>query len=428
MSKKKTIDGKQKIKSAIINDFKGVSHVEIDVKETNLFLIGGKNGNGKSSVLDALATAIGGKKRAMNPVANGKTRAEIEVVLDDLKISMNIQADGKIEPTVIDLATRKKVTSPKKVLRSMFGDFAMDPGAFQRLETRDQVAALRAITVDKDGKPVTFDDLDTKHEELYGKRREEKRVLVDKKANLTNYPKVEDAPAKEVSSADLIDELEAANDHNNELTRLDQVIESKVRASTALEQEADRLKKALKKAESDLKIADKAVDTAKDTRKKAGKPQDTSAIEEKLKGIEDINATWRAAEAHTKARAECDKQEKVVAKIEKDMLDLADERKKRLESSRFPVDGLTFDDSGIKYNGVPFEDACSAEKLRISFLIALAGRPQMPIVFIDNGELLDDESVEVFKAEAEKLDAQVFMAAGSRLEHYDMFLEDGKVK
>ena len=90
--------------------------------------------------------------------------------------------------------------------------------------------------------------------------------------------------------------------------------------------------------------------------------------------------------------------------------------------------GLSFDDDGILFNGIAFEDASSAEKLRISFLIALAGRPQMPVVFIDNGELLDDDSLKVFEEEAEKLDAQVFMAIGSRLENYDLFLEAGEAK
>lgn len=422
------ITGIQKIKSATIENYKGIKHVEITASEKAVYLIGGKNGNGKTSVIDALKTCLSGKKFATTPVRIGQKHAAVSVKLNDFTINIHIDTDGKITPVVVHLATGKKVTSPKKVLQSMFGEFAMDPAEFSRMKAVDQIAALRAITVDDDGKPITFDDLDKEYETLYDQRKLDKSKLKDCQIRLQNNPEIKDAPAAEQSSDKLIEDLDVANTHNQNLQQLDNVIESKVRESTAHEKEVDRLKTALKKAETAVKDADRAVEHATSERKKAGSPVETSGIEDQLRSLDETNAKWRDQQNHLKYRKECTAQIDVVTKVEADLVANKETRNERLASSRFPVEGLTFDDTGIKLNGVPFNDSSGAEQLAVSFKVALSGRPQMPIVFIDNGELFDDESLAIIEQEAEKLDAQVFMAIGSRLETYDLFVEAGERK
>lgn len=412
---KKTLDSTQKIKRASITNYKGIRHVEIDVRDTRLYLIGGKNGNGKTSVLNALMTAISGKKYAINPIRNGEKRADITVELDDMKIELHISGDGKIDPVVYDLNSGKKITNGKKVLRTMFGDFAMDPGAFLRLPDRDKIAALKAITVDEKGNPVTFDDLDAKYQTLYDGRRGEKKLLADKQSRLADNPAQDKPPKALLDSGKLLDELEKINGHNQAVGRLSNQHESRLREATSSQQEVDRLTDALKKAQKSLTDREREAKKAEAACKTAGKVKPTDEIEKRMKDMDEINAGFRKQEAHQKAREDFMAQQEKLGKIDRDLEDIVAERKARLASSKFPVEGLAFDEDGIQFKGIPFDDASSSEQLRVSFLIALAGKPQMPVVFVDHGELLDDESQAVLEAEAAKLDAQVFMCAGSRL-------------
>jgi hypothetical protein len=100
-----------------------------------------------------------------------------------------------------------------------------------------------------------------------------------------------------------------------------------------------------------------------------------------------------------KRRAEADETVGKLAKERDDLtkvIETIDARKAEiLGAAKLPVDGLSIDDEGITLNSVPFAQASGAERLRVALGLAIAASPELGDVWIRDGALLDEESLEL---------------------------------
>lgn len=126
-------------------NFKALSFLEIDANG-NVITLSGDNGSGKSSLLQALASALGGKLyQPERPVHEGAAKAELYAVLEDgTKISVTIRPDGGRSLEVID-ASGSRVPSPQAWLDRKIGALSFDPLAFAGLKSKDQAERLRQV-------------------------------------------------------------------------------------------------------------------------------------------------------------------------------------------------------------------------------------------------------------------------------------------
>lgn len=138
-----------RIKSLSIHNFKRAINIEIDA-DRGIIVLGGKNGAGKSTVLDAITAALmGARAIPADPIRHGAESGEVTVELEGFTVRRTFtrNAAGEIGGTLtIRTADGMKPASPQKWLDSKIGDLSCDPIAFLSLSTDKQAEKLRKIT------------------------------------------------------------------------------------------------------------------------------------------------------------------------------------------------------------------------------------------------------------------------------------------
>lgn len=430
-----------KITELRCENVKRLSAVHI-TPEGSVVCIGGKNGAGKSSVLDSIVYGLtGAKSLPGKPVRNGEEKAEIEIQLagqPNLIVRRKIKDDGKTSleiEQVNDDGSRAKLTSPQKLLDSLTGSIAFDPLAFTRLRPQEQVELLKSAV------GVTTDDLDNEERRLFDERTAVNRDVKALGSQLDAMPKHADIDAdNEVSPADILADIEAAHKHNSDVDDAyraaceeESRAERQRTAMTTVNAEINELERRLsdKEAERDAISAKmvEAEDAAVEAKQKhqAMAKVDTSPLRDKLSTIEATNAKVREnkareekAERYAAAREQADDLTKQIEELRQKRID-------RLASAEWPVEGLGFGENGVTFNGLPFDQCSSAEQLRISTAVALSQNPKLPVGIIRDGSLLDADSLAMVAEIADKYGAQIWVERVGDGEECTVVIEDGTV-
>ncbi|MGO2634791.1 MAG: AAA family ATPase, partial [Galactobacter sp.] len=341
-----------KIISLTTTNYKRARHVEIRPDaDGNLVIVSGKNGQGKSSVLDSIAAALGGvnAKATPRPIHDGEDRAEIILETEDLIVTRTFTEGGsRLKVASQDGATYSKGQAK---LDELIGRLSLDPLAFTQLSDREQVATL----LDLVDLPFDPTELDAQRKTIFDQRTEvgrQGKAIGD----VTVDPNL---PAGEQSATDLINQIREAQATNAEVLN--------ARAN------AERYRTTIARLQQELHDAEEAL-----VRSQAVADQetvDTSTLEQQLATLEDTNSSIRAnnvARGKAQEQARLRKEYKALSAE----LEAMDKRKADgLASAEFPVDGLGFDESGVTFQGVPFKQASSAEQIRVSLAMAIALNP-----------------------------------------------------
>ncbi len=256
---------------------------------------------------------------------------------------------------------------------------------------------------------------------MYERRTEIGRKVTALEGQLAGYPAPDPSlPAEEVSSATLLAEAERASLQNARLDRAADAAAAAQSAREAAEEAHRRAAVALADAqqhEADVLAAYRAL------------PEriDTTALREQLTNVEQTNARIRAQQ-HRAAVAEELSDRKAEQAQHTLMLEDIDRRKADgLAAAKFPVPGLGFNEDGVTLHGIPFSQASTAERVRVSTALAMSGSPTLRVMRIDGGEALDADSVQVIKELAAAHDYQVWLAKVSDDRGVGIFIEEGSV-
>lgn len=193
-----------KIVQLNISNFKKIAVAEIR-PDGHKVILGGDNGAGKTSVLDAIMVALVGP-RAMPavPVRQGAEGAEIRVDCGDVVVTRKIKPDGT-GTLAVKTADGMRPTSPQKWLDERIGAIAFDPLSFTRLDAKAQANTLRTLV------GVDVSDLDSELAAVYDERTAVNRELKQAEALASTMPRHEGVPEDEVSIAGLVAEMQAAS-------------------------------------------------------------------------------------------------------------------------------------------------------------------------------------------------------------------------
>jgi DNA repair exonuclease SbcCD ATPase subunit len=377
--------------------------VEISPDGSAIVVVGGRNSQGKSSVLDSIAMALGGAEEIPGePVRRGEKSATIVVELDDLIVERTIKPDGKTALVVRGRDGIKRGT-PQTILDRMTGAFTFDPLAFSRQDAKGQAETLRKLL------GLDFADLDRRRAEVFAKRTDVNRDMkaIEARRNAIVVPP--DAPTEPVDVASLTAELgraQAAINMAAASNRDRAEIEKRIAAEI---QQLAKLRLQLKDCPENQEIPD------------------TAPILERINAAAALNR----AHASRKDRASLDSQ--VEAKTQESRLlgmELEEvESKKRgsLEAAVYPVPGLALGEDGVTYQGIPLAQASSSEQLRVSVAMGIALAPELRVMLIRDGSLLDADSLEIVRQMAEKADAQIWIERVGDGDEGAVVIEDGEV-
>lgn len=435
-----------RITAASITDFKRIQTVELaPPADSSLILIGGKNAQGKTSILDAFTAALGGGRAVpSDPVRHGAKEAEIVLEFDGgaLIVTRIFNSRG----TSLEVRNAGGIVkSPQAMLDTLVANRFLDPLAFLALPVKEQRATLMRLIEGAD----RIDDLNGKRERAFTRRTEIGRDLEKAKGELARLEERKPGTPTDVTAltaelAQLADQQRAgdglghaAKQAQAALVTAEQNRDASAKRLAELEAQVAREREALGHWEAQVAERFAAVNAASSKVAEAaaawGKVAPRRAEIERLIAAADAhNRQVFADEAHVKRRAEASE---AVTKLDGDYAVVSnaiaeiDKRKAAiLAAAKLPVEGLTVTDDGVELAGVPFAQASGAEKHRVAVALAIAASPNLDDIWVRDGALLDEDSLAAIAAQAAAAKKRLWVERVSNKDPGAIIIEDGQVR
>lgn len=383
----------------------------------NVVKITGKNGAGKTSILDAIMYALGGTASvSKQPIRKGQQHALVELDLGDLIVERKFnqkEGDEYTSQLVVRNKEGAKFSSPQRMLDELVGRLSFDPLEFMRMKPAEQFEALRDLL------GLDFSKLELERRALYDTRTDLGRQYREKKAQLEGIQFDPEGATVEESATAIMDEYQKAADANKVIINARDDV---VRLERDIEQHEARIKEIQRQIEHDRALLEAKTKTAKQ------QLQDVDAIKRRLDELEANNRNARAFQQHQQLAAQVSDLEKQ-GKAKSAGIEAVDQKKAdMIAAAKMPIEGLQFGDGYVLYNGVPIEQASAAEQLRVSLAMAMAMNPKLRVIRITDGSLLDGESMKVVEQLAANNDYQVWMELVDESGEVGVVIEDGMVK
>ena len=380
----------------------------------NIVKISGRNAQGKTSLLDAIWWALGGSSAdrssgTTSPVREGEEKAVVRVDMGDLVVTRTATAKGTKTLTVTN-AEGAKYSSPQKMLDELLGALTFDPLAFTRMKPREQVDVLLGL-VDLD---VNLEELDEHRTSLFNERLSIGRQV----KRLGEVPEVDESlPSELESAAELIAQVKDADAEVAEIERLDSQLQA---AEDHIQELEEKLEKAKAQRDGLWERKEKLPSLVAAAGRANGLREALGGLSERNQAIIDNNnAAERAAEI-AELNGLYKKHTELIAEVD-------EEKSSALAEAQFPLEGLSIEDGGVTFNGLPLSQASAAEQLRISTAIAVAANPQVRVARIADGSLLDADSHELLRVIAAENDFQVWVELVADGDGVGFVIEDGEV-
>lgn len=439
------------------------------VPQGHLVQITGANGSGKSSVLDSIFYALcGGRALPEQPIRTGQQQARIKLDLGEIVVTRRFTPTGS--QLTVEAADGTKCASPQKLLDEMVDSVSFDPLAFTRMDTRAQYDALRKLVqIDTD-----IDALDAANAKDFEARTEIGRTIKTLKAQIDPTLVPFGLPEHKIDVDAITKRMAEAAAHNariqtqrQERTATERRIADDRKRADDLERETGeeigrinaRLTADIASCEAQIKaLQDRMVTLRQETEAKlqklttenaktiidlrAGADQAAVAIanptvEPPLMDVEAIRAEIASANLVNAGIVAREGQEQTAKRVEVEeakstaLTEAMDARKAEkaaaIERAVMPIAGLSFGDGQVLYQGVPFSQASSAEQLRVSCAIAMAGNPKLRVLRVKEGSLLDTNGLEMIRNMAASSDYQVWIEQVDTTGKVGIVMEDGAV-
>jgi DNA repair exonuclease SbcCD ATPase subunit len=406
-----------KIIKLTAENIKKLVAVEITPKG-NVIKITGKNGAGKTSVLDAIRFALGGNSEIQSqPIRKGEKKAKAELDLGDYIVRRTFTENGS--SLIIENKEGARYGSPQAMLDAILGKLSFDPLGFMRLDPAKQFETLKSLT------GVDTSDIEAKRKTAYEERTAVNRELksVESRYNAISVPL--DVPEKETLSTEIADKItkanEVINNHEKAVEKNKRLTEDITRGQAKIDQLKEEIKKceeAVKKLEieRELNLLLTKVDLP-----------DVKVLQVELANVDSRNKAFRLKQDKDKLKTELDEQKKKSEKLTTDIETLDQEKLNRVSSAKFPIEGLAFGEGFITYGGLPLDQASDAEKLRVSMAMAMAMNPKLRVLRITDGSLLDSTSMKIIEDMAKNNDYQVWVEVVDESGKIGIVIDDGAV-
>lgn len=401
-----------KINKLEIENVKRVKAVKIEPSTNGLTIIGGKNNQGKTSVLDAIAWTLGGERfRPSQAAREGST------IPPNLRIVMNnglvVERKGK--------NSSLKVTDPsgqkagQQLLDGFVEQLALNLPKFMEANSKEKANTLLQII----GIGPQLAELERQEKEMFNERTYIGRTADQKEKYAKEQPYFPDVPSTPISASELIrqqQEILAQNGENQRkrecLHRLEQEYQQVTEQIQALLHKQEQL-------DTDLKIARGSAESLAD--------QSTAELEQNIADIEETNRKVRAnldkdkAEEDAKEyRAQYNILTTKIEAVRKQKADL-------LKGADLPLPGLSVEEGELIYNGQKWDNMSGSEQLRISTAIVRRLNPDCGFVLLDKLEQMDLDTLQEFGQWLEQEGLQAIATRVSTGDECSIIIEDGYV-
>lgn len=396
---------------------KRIKAVKIEPSATGLTIVGGNNNQGKTSVLDAIAWALGGNKYKPS-----QAQREGSQVPPTLKIVMSngliVERKGKnASLKVIDPNGQK---GGQQLLDSFVEELAINLPKFMDSTPKEKAETLLQII----GVGNQLAELELKEKELYNNRHAI-GVIADQKEKFAKeqeyYP---DAPEELISIADLIQQQQAILAKNGENARKRQNVATIKMQYENAEYTVDRLKQELAKAiderdkhKQDLAIAQKDAMDLYD--------EDTKEIEASIAANDEINRQVRANLTKDKAEEDAKEIRQQYNALSVEIEQVRKQKRDLLTNADLPLEGLSVDDGELLYLGQRWDNMSGSQQLQVATAIVRKLKPECGFVLIDKLEQMDQVTLKEFGEWLEQEGLQAIATRVSTGDECSIIITDG---
>ena len=388
----------------------------------SLVQITGANGEGKSSVLDAIYYALAGTKGIPSePVRKGAAKAFVRLDLGEFTVTRRFTSEGSTSLTVEAKGT--KFSSPQKMLDDLLGELTFDPLEFSRMIPREQLNILRTL-VKFD---VDIDELERQNKLDFEQRTDVNRNVKQLEAQIGAIELPETLPDK-IDLPTVVREMEAASASNVKRAQMESDI---ARRAQNLEQLETKIVDLRERANTLLAEAERARNEA-DAVRSLELPEppasiDLSVFQAKIQKARVIAEIHAKADKKGELQRERDAAEDHSFALTQAIGNRTMKREDAIANADMPVKGLSFDANEVLFNKVPFSQASSAEQLRVSVALAMVANPKLRILRIKDGSLLDSKNLALLTKMADKYDYQIWIERVATDGKVGIVMEDGMV-
>ncbi len=426
------------ILNLLVENYKRIKFVEI-ARKGRLTAITGKNGQGKTSTLDSIWSALAGKRGFPDqPVRKGAHKARIRLELDDLVVTRVITPAGT-NSLVVETRKGVQMASPQAILDELIGERTADPQAWVRMKPKEQAEMLRKLAnVDYD-----FDGANAANAADYEERLQIGRDVKRLEGAIGAITVQTGLPKERVDEAPILEKLNGASAINQKALlakeQRDQLMKNSeaafaaaannAKTATALRQQIDELQEQLKKAEDQQAGLDRDAEIIYQVFSEApvGGLVDVTALTQELQQAQlinrEIDKRARREELETQLRDQRHKVEDLSRAMDRRL----EEKMSALSRATLPVPGLTVDEEQVLFEGIPVAQLGEGEQIRIGARILMAQNPKLRVIFIPHGEALDDDSLDILAEMAEQNDFDIWIAKVDSSGKVGVVIEDGMV-
>lgn len=399
---------------------KRIKAVALTPAPTGLTLVGGNNNQGKTSVLDALAWALGGDRFRPNAAQRdgAVAPAHLKVTLSNGVI---VERKGKNSTLTVTDPTGRR--SGQQLLNAFIEPLALDLPRFMDASDKEKAdILLRIIGI---GSELHIRDLEIKS--LYDKRTFTGQLAQQKKhfaEELIYYP---EAPEEPVSASDLIhqqQEILARNGENqrkrNQLVQLTDLLERQKKVVADLEFQLSTEKQRLTTMQADVKIAQTSAENLQD--------ESTAELEASIRSIEETNQKVRANLEKARAEDEAARYASDYDKLTEAITQKRADRMALLNGADLPLPELSVEDGALTYKGKHWRDMSGSDQLRVAAAIVRRLNPDCGFVLLDKLEQMDMTTLTEFGRWLEAEHLQAIATRVSTGSECQIIIEDGMVK
>lgn len=404
-----------KLNKLKVQDFQNLKFVECNFDGKNLVEISGKNGSGKSSLIDSLIVAILGPKyfrgdgKAWSRIRQGEDEALFKVIIGSREREIEIKRRITKSGTSLIAKDTKGGKMAQAELDSLLNEFTVDPLEFARKTPKDQIEIIRELM------GVDTSELERQESEIAERRLEFDREVRRLKALTANPPEyveeidVNDLLAKQADihtkNAEIVDRnrhgeqlegewesrTEIVEKLSNTIEDMQSKLQSLIRRQEEEQKELADLKKELDAFEPEVLLETEAVDKAL---------RESSETNNKAREYQDYLKNEEALKAAKSNKDDC----------ELDIKSVRAQKQELVKNSKLPFDSLEFDDElGLVVDGIPFNQRSTGEKLKYSTRIGMEMKEGLRLMCIRNGAELDPDNLRMIAEIAQKHDYQILL-------------------